>query len=877
MAGERTFLQVPPDSTGKRVRMTHTAEVFFTGATPSNYAWDVGEMYFVEYTNGETYMMHVHGYHYTSSTSGILEVHYNKTPKYNNESPAIGATIYDEDGVTPRATVESVRDVYINSNHIIGYDNPEYGLDVDRSGSANIRFSEGRPQLDAFGKLRVSGASVLGDYTFANNFLPSEFTRSQFGTGRVGFNDVLHCAELTTGTSLATANFGPDSHRIQITSNTYHHYFPGLSQLAIMTVALSEDVGYTGVMREWGYFDGEYDFDITDQTSTNELIGGNGYFFRVTGESGLQIVIRTDGKEDSPGTKLVRETVFDKNGYSIRENNIVVESSPAEGGFNGDPVDGTGDSGKALDLSEQNVYWIDIQDEQVRFGTYHEGQRVVIHSYLHTGPIPMTATNSLPLRFCQHNMKNISVAQSGKFLRVWHAAVFTEASIETATLGTGRTEYFKAIIDPTNMNDVQGLNDAFGDRVITTKTGITSSGATLTVPNLTGIKPGWIVKVASGTGVVQSETRVKEITSATTVVVDKTPTTAIINTDSVTFEMPVNDEYYLIGILAPKPQLTGVNHPNRTLYLPRSARAWAYYEDGSPAHLSFQVYVNPTISGVNRAVNIEAEEAATLGVEPVLTPVEPNEPSNAVVAYGKNGIDKVNLFRDSGIHGLVTYNGVGFDGGQEDLSGAFTSLQSAFKNEADNGGNNTCPLARIFQSRSAGEATVIQINTPPTGVGYSLHREGNAIQLIGIPGTIGSWLNKDGVNVTNSIYYLRMIDNDKAELYYDKAFSQPVDTSQATTGVDPATNAGGTIDIGSSNTDTVAGGLTWRGNTGDFRTGGFIASGYGPEFYFCIFAKPQGPSKGDSPYYSAYQAAGLGGVRGKIEVNFALFWNQINQ
>jgi len=877
MAGERTFLQVPPDSTGKRVRMTHTAELFYNSGIP-NYTWDIGERYSTTFSDGEVYSVHVHGFHRLTSTTGLLEVHYNKAAKYNNLEPQVGASIIDEDGVTVVGQVQSFRDVYINSNHIIGYDNPEYGVDVDRSGSMNIRFPEGRPQLDAFGKLRVSGASILGDYTFANNFLPSEFTRWKFGTGNITFNDVLHCAEISTGTSLATANFGPQSHRMQLTSNTYHHYFPGLSQLAIMTVALSEDVGYSGVMREWGYFDGEYDYDLTDPAATNELNGGNGYLFRVTGESGLQIVIRTDGKEGNPGEKVIRETIIDKNGYRITENNIEIESSPSGSGWNGDPVDGTGDSGMTLDLSEQNVYWLDIQDERVRFGTYHEGQRVVIHSYFHTGSIPATATNSLPLRFCQHNMKNQSVDQSGKFMRVWHAAVYSEATIETSTLGSGRTEYFKAIIDPTNMNDVQGLKDAFGDRVITTKTGITSSGTTLTVPNLTGVKPGWIVKVASGTGVMQSETRVQEITSATTIKVDKAPTTAIINTDDVTFEMPVNDEYYLIGILAPKAQLEGVNHPNRTLYLPRSARAWAYYEDGSPAHMSFQVYINPTLSGVNRAVNMESAEAAALGVAPVLTPVEPNEPSNAVVAYGKNGIDSVNLFRDSGIHGLVTYNGVGFDGGQEDLSGAFTSLQSAFKNSADNGGNNQCPLSRIFQSPAAGQATAIQINTPPTGVGYSLHREGNAIQLIQIPGAIGAYLNKDGVSVQNDgIFYLRMIDNDKAELYYDKAFSQPVDTSQATTGLDPSTNTGGTINQGPAGTATVSGGLTWPGNTGSIPTGAFIASGYGPEFYFCIFAKPQGPSKGDSAYYSAYKAAGLGGDRGKIEVNFALFWNQINQ
>ena len=868
MAGERTFLQVPPDSTGKRVRMTHTAEIFYNSLSPSGYTWDIGKMYFTTFNDDAVYSIHVHGVHQITATSGLLEVHYNKSAKYDNLSPKIGATIIDDDGVTPRAVVESFRDVYINSNHIIGYDNPEYGLDVDRSGSANIRFSEGRPQLDAFGKLRTSGASILGDYTFANNLLNDQFSTTKFGTGATRFDDLLHCAELTTGVGTATENFGPGADRVQMTTNTYHHYFPGLSQQAIMTVALSEDLGYPGVMREWGYFDGEYDYDLTNPASTNELNFGNGYFFRTTGASGLQLVIRSSANTDA----LVTETVITKTGYTktrFNTNGTTTVFETGSDGWNGDLVDGTGDSGKVLNLSDDNIYWIDIQwlgAGRVRFGTYHNGQRVTIHEYYHdtNGGKPHSQTGSLPLRFCQHNMKNQNVDQAGKFMRVWCASVVTEADIETATLGVGRTEYFKAVIDPANMNDVQGLNDAFGDRTVTTKTGVTSSGNTLTVPNLTGIKPGWIVKVASGTGVVQTETRVSDIVNSTTIQVDKTPTTPITNTDSVTFEMPVNDEYYLVGILAPRPKLKGVNHPNRILFLPRSAHSWAYYEDGSPAHISFQIYVNPVISGVNRASNLyDPAEAAALGVDPVFTDVESNDPGNAVMAYGKNGIDSVNLFRDSGIHALVTYNGETSGGGQEDLSGAFTSLQSAFKNAADAGGNNRCPILKVFQSPTAGQATTIQINTPPTGVGYSLHREGNPIQFENIPGLIGTdatyGINDGGDSAgAGQIFYLRMIDNDKAELYLDKNFQTPWDTSA----LDNSTN-------GNS--------LTWPGNTGSVATGGFILSGYGPEVYFCVFAKPQGPSKADSSYYSAYQAAGLGGNRGKIEVNFALFWNEIKQ
>ena len=839
MAGERSYVQVPPDSSGKKIRHEPFHRVGYDSRV-GNHVWQLEQTYTI--TGSASRVITV--FTGPNSDSGYLGVKLAGSDDFQNANLVSGDKILYQ-GVEV-ATVTSDEILHIPYSQISGGSSPNNTVDVDATGSMNIRFDEGRPQLDAFGKLRVSGASILGDYTFANNLLNDQFATTKWGSGKPVFDANLHAAVLTTGvageTTVATTNYGPQSSRVQMTTNTYHHYFPGLSQQAIMTVALS-DQGKAGVMREWGYFDAEYDEDITG-TPTYELTGGNGYFFRVNALNGLEFVIR------SSATGVVTEHVMRRDESFTTTDGVVTFSSAT--GWNGDPVDGSGDSQKILNLTNDNIYWLDIQwlgAGRVRFGTYHKGERVVVHEYYHdeNGGVPHSQTGSLPLRFCQHNMAGASVSDTAS-IKVWCAAVYTEADIDTSILGAGRTEYFKAVIDPENMNDAQGLSDAFGDRAVTAKTGVSSSGTTLTVPNLTGIKPGWIVKVDSGTGVVQSETRVSSIINATTIEVDKAPTTPIVGGDSVTFEMPVNDEYYLIGILAPVPELKGVNHPNRTLYLPRSARAYAYRENGDPVQLSVQVYINPVISGVNRVSNLyDAAEAASLGVDPVFTSVEPNDPGNAVMAYGKAGIDSVNLFRDSGIHGLVTYAD-GTYSGQEDLSGAFTSLQSAFKNAADGGGNNRCPILKVFQSPVPGQATVIQINTPPTGIGYSLHREGNAIQFEQIPGIIGNSLNKDVA--ASDIFYLRMIDNDKAELYFDKNFQTPLDTSA----VDNSSN-------GNS--------LTWPGNEGSVPTGGFILSGYGPEFYFCIFAKPQGSSKADSAFYDD--------TKGKIEVNFALYWNEIKQ
>jgi len=838
MAGEKNYVRIPPDSTGKKLKHGILYRINYTNVV-GGYTFVKGETY--SFSGSVSFPFTVYA---VNTVSGYFGANFPGPITYAGSVPIAGDDIL-LDGVKV-AEVASAEEIHIPETKIIGNSNPSRGVEVDDTGSMNVRFSEGLPQLDAFGKLGTSGASILGDYTFANNFLPDQFAITKNGNGSLTHNDSLHAAELRTGTGTATANFGPDANRVQMTTNTYHHYFPGLSQLAIMTVALS-DQGQTGVMREWGYFDSEYDNDITG-TPTFELTGGNGFFFRVTGESGLQFVIR------SFATGQVTETIITRDGTTKTVGGAVVETNNQ--GWNGDPVDGTGDSQKVFDLRDDNIYWVDVQwlgAGRIRFGTYHRGERIVIHSHYSdgNGGVPSSQTGSLPLKFCQHNMKNQNVV-SESFMRVWCASVFTEAAIETSKLGTGQTEYFKALIDPANMNDVQGLNDAFGDRGIEDKTGVTSSGTTLTVPNLTGIKPGWFVQSTGGTGTL-AKTRVTEIVNSTTIQVANAPTVALQGDETVSFNMPLDDEYYLIGILAPRPQIKGVNHPNRTLYLPRSLRAYAYHEDGAEAFMSVQVYANPVISGVNRVSNLYDEaEAGALNRDPVFINHEPNDPFCAVMAYGKNGIDTVNLFPDSGYHSLVTYSG-GY-GGQEDLSGAFTTLQAGFKNAADNGGNNRCPILRIYQSPSAGQATTIQINTPPTGINFSLHREGNAVQFENIPGLIGTdttyGINNGGASGgAGEIFYLRMIGNDTAELYLDKAFTQPWDTSALSN----ATN-------GNS--------LTWSGNTGDVATGGFILSSYGPELYFCVLAKPQGPSVGGTTYQQAH---------GKIEVNFSLYWNEIRQ
>lgn len=395
MAGERTFLQVPPDSTGKRVRMTHTAEIFYSGLQNAH-KWSIGALYYTTFSDSAVYSIHVHAVHEISSTTGVLEVHYNKTPKYENLDPVVGNIIYSDAGAsTTIATITSFREIYINSNHIIGYDNPDYGLDVDITGSANIRFSEGLPQLDAWGKLRTSGATHIGDYVFGQKeILDNNFSPIQLNGGTVTYNDDRNSVTVKVP-GPADPEYTINEGFASCTSNLYHHYVAGSSHLFVCTARLNNPTA-TGVVRNWGLFD-----------------FNNGFMFRIDQTGALVLVIRSN----TSGTRV---------------DNVISRSD-----WNGDKVDGNGDSQENLDLSKDNIYWIDIQWHgagRVRFGTYFEGARVTLHSYYHGNiyDVAMSGTTSLPTCF---SVNAITGPSEDLFIETWSASVWTETTLDLHTKG----------------------------------------------------------------------------------------------------------------------------------------------------------------------------------------------------------------------------------------------------------------------------------------------------------------------------------------------------------------------------------------------------------------------------------------------------------
>ena len=408
MAGEKRYTRIPPESTGDRIYQVHTAEIEFSdgGKGGSNtHTFVIGDRYDIQDFGGDG-TVHVHGVYDRGGGTGILAVHYNKAAKFDNFVPAVGKKIYIQGTTQIVGTVDVAYDVYIPTTNIMGFDNPEFGLDVDKFGSANMRFAEGQPQLDAWGKLRVAGATMMGNYVFGgeakvtDNFSPVEVDGGSitYDTTRksvkVGF-------DLASVTPLTFAGN---------TSNTYHPYIPGSSHLWQGTFLLNSPAsgdGTNGAYRRWGLFDADNGFFFQ--------LGKDGYEKGTASatDEGFAVVVRTK----TSGTKV----------------DTVIKSDD----FNGDKLDGSGRSQQKIDLEKNNQYWIDTQWHgagQVRFGTYLNGERIIMHTYYagNLDTVAMSQTASLPS--CTA-VKTAGTPLTELYIETWAQSVWTESNKDLNELG----------------------------------------------------------------------------------------------------------------------------------------------------------------------------------------------------------------------------------------------------------------------------------------------------------------------------------------------------------------------------------------------------------------------------------------------------------
>ena len=208
------------------------------------------------------------------------------------------------------------------------------------------------PQLDAFGRLRVSQPQTLFDSQQRFALDKSFVSNTSVTGGTISFIASQSSANLQV-TSAAGAYAARESRYV-------FKYQPGKSQLALMTFVMApQSSGY--LRQQVGYFGSD-----------------NGYFIQLS--DGLYICERSN----STG--------------------VVTHSNVVQTSWNGDKLNGSGASGFNLDMTKSQIFFVDLEwlgVGSVRCGFVLNGQFIIAHTFHHANIVPRAymTTACLPVRY----------------------------------------------------------------------------------------------------------------------------------------------------------------------------------------------------------------------------------------------------------------------------------------------------------------------------------------------------------------------------------------------------------------------------------------------------------------------------------------------
>ncbi len=366
------FIRIPPDSTGKRLRHRQLTDIYLS----------VDNNIPIE---GAT----IHGV--TSGAQGVLvgRTHHGTEIEYFLKDVTgtfqTGETLNNGIATTYGVIDTIVPDVFTPVVSIADPSNPDRVLAIDANGAELISFAEGQPAMAGFGSVKVSNHRALGVYESSVDSYDDLFYVQEVTGGTSTYDAVASSHVLATTSSINS--------KVVRTTNRYHYYLPGTSNLIYITSACG-DTGKAGNVRRWGAYDDD-----------------DGVFFELYGTT-FNVVVRSSVSGSVVETKIP-STQFD------------VLNTPFADEFNAD-----------FDITKVHVWWIDFQwlgAGRIRFG-YHlpTGQRVVLHTIENAGqnPVPYMRTGTLPLR--TENF-NYGAAGASSELREVCMAVYCEGNFDDYT------------------------------------------------------------------------------------------------------------------------------------------------------------------------------------------------------------------------------------------------------------------------------------------------------------------------------------------------------------------------------------------------------------------------------------------------------------
>jgi hypothetical protein len=376
---ERGFIQLPPDSTGKKSGATGLLIIDFQGESSPNLLM-VGQTIVGATSNAIGIITGIQRAGFANgegqlfldplSVTGIFVV---------NENLNVSGT--------PYALVKAnspLHTIYYQKNVIVDNDIPSRRLGIDERGAARVTFSDGAPALNSFGGLISDSPSSVRQYVHAYDGLENEFFKESGVGGYTSYAPAERAVVLSTGGTASGAY-------CKRTSHYYHPYQPGTTIRCMQSVVLG-DAGKDDVLRRWGMYDDD-----------------NGVFWELDGHQ-LNVVVRSNTSGSGIDTKI------------------------PQADWNIDPLDGTVKFD--LDVSKANLYWIDVQwlgVGVVKFGVYEDdGTKTICHVV----PNPNNLTTAymrqatLPVRA---EIKNVNTAVSSSDIKSICAVVQNLGSTTTQT------------------------------------------------------------------------------------------------------------------------------------------------------------------------------------------------------------------------------------------------------------------------------------------------------------------------------------------------------------------------------------------------------------------------------------------------------------
>lgn len=351
MAG--SFVQVPPQSTGKKVATEALSDIRFQSLTGSFAIGDVitgqlsGASGTVSAVVSEGYAIN-EGELILKSVSGSFQ---------NNENllvDAVAQAVTNIPGSDPQIDADYQKIILSDP------DNPRNMQKIDRFGATLNSFTDGSPLFGPFGTLSVGQPSNIRTYSFRYSDTSRLFSDNTFNSATLVYDSNASSVVFSTPTIADSA--------VTRTSNFYHPYIPGVGSDVEMSIAIG-DVGKANVVRRWGYFNEE-----------------DGMYWELN-QTTLNVVIRSS------------------------TTGVVTETRVPQSQFSADKLDGSDSIAFNIDVSKGNIYWIDFQwlgVGRVRFGVVSpSGEKIVAHIFENANVntiSPYISTATLPIRFEQYNI-----------------------------------------------------------------------------------------------------------------------------------------------------------------------------------------------------------------------------------------------------------------------------------------------------------------------------------------------------------------------------------------------------------------------------------------------------------------------------------------